>query len=194
MSLTQDLTRVKMSLTRDLTQVKTSDTCQDVKMSLTRDLTPIDINPDKFEAAKEWGATDCLNPKDFDKPIQQVLVGMTEWGVDYTFECIGNVEVMRAALESAHRGWGHSIVIGVAASGQEISTRPFQLVTGRTWKGTAFGGYKSRIQVPDLVNEYMAGTTMLDKYITLTMPFDKINEAFDLLHSGKSLRTVLTFE
>eukprot|EP00798_Chlamydomonas_sp_ICE-L_P021799 gene21799-28821_t len=154
----------------------------------------IDINPEKFEAAKEWGATDCLNPKDFDKPIQEVLVGMTEWGVDYTFECIGNVGVMRAALESAHRGWGQSIVIGVAASGQEISTRPFQLVTGRTWKGTAFGGYKSRIQVPDLVNEYMAGTTRLDKYITHTMPFDKINEAFDLLHSGKTLRTVLTFE
>lgn len=153
----------------------------------------IDINPSKFEAAKEWGATDCLNPKDYEKPIQAVLVEMTEWGVDYTFECIGNVQVMRAALEAAHRGWGTSVVIGVAASGQEISTRPFQLVTGRRWTGTAFGGYKSRIQVPDLVQDYMKGETMLDKYITHNMKFDQINEAFDLLHSGGCLRVVLHF-
>lgn len=153
----------------------------------------VDINPEKFKAAKEWGATDCLNPKDYDKPIQQVILELTEWGCDYTFECIGNVQVMRAALECAHRGWGQSIIIGVAAAGQEISTRPFQLVTGRQWKGTAFGGYKSRIQIPDLVNKYMLGETLLDKYITHTMSFDQINEAFDLLRKGECLRTVLTF-
>lgn len=141
------------------------------------------------------GATDCVNPNDTpDKPVQQVIVEMTEWGCDYTFECIGNVGVMRAALESAHRGWGQSVVIGVAAAGQEISTRPFQLVTGRQWKGTAFGGYKSRVQVPELVQKYMQGGTMLDRYVTHTMPFSRINEAFDLLHSGKTLRTVLTFD
>ncbi len=110
-----------------------------------------------------------------------------------SFECIGNVNVMRSALECAHRGWGQSIVIGVAASGQEISTRPFQLVTGRQWKGTAFGGYKSRIAVPQLVEQYMAGETMLDKYITHEMKFDQINEAFDLLHKGECLRCVLKF-
>lgn len=153
----------------------------------------IDINKDKFAAAKQWGATDCLCPTDYDKPIQAVLVEMTEWGCDYTFECIGNVQVMRAALEAAHRGWGQSIVIGVAASGQEISTRPFQLVTGRQWKGTAFGGYKSRVQVPELVKEYMGGGTRLNDYITHNMKFDQINEAFDLLHKGACLRCVLTF-
>lgn len=154
----------------------------------------VDINPDKFTAAKEWGATECINPKDHEKPIQQVIIELTGWGCDYTFECIGNVQVMRAALECAHRGWGQSIVIGVAASGQEISTRPFQLVTGRQWKGTAFGGYKSRIQIPELVDKYMSGQTLLDKYITHTMDFDKINDAFELLRSGKCLRTVLTFK
>lgn len=153
----------------------------------------VDINSSKFASAKEFGATECVNPRDYDKPIQQVLVEMTEWGCDYTFECIGNVQVMRAALESAHRGWGQSVIIGVAAAGQEISTRPFQLVTGRVWKGTAFGGYKSRVQVPELVHDYMDGKTLLDKYITHEMKFDEINEAFDLLHSGKCLRTVLTF-
>ncbi|KIZ06980.1 S-(hydroxymethyl)glutathionedehydrogenase / alcohol dehydrogenase [Monoraphidium neglectum] len=154
----------------------------------------VDINADKFPAAKEWGATECINPKDHDKPIQAVINELTEWGCDYTFECIGNVAVMRAALECAHRGWGQSVVVGVAAAGQEISTRPFQLVTGRQWKGTAFGGYKSRVQVPQLVDEYLAGGTLLDKYITHRLPFTQINEAFDLLHSGKTLRTVLTFE
>ncbi|KXZ53336.1 hypothetical protein GPECTOR_7g1230 [Gonium pectorale] len=153
----------------------------------------VDINPTKFAAAKEFGATECVNPKDHDKPIQQVIVEMTEWGCDYTFECIGNTSVMRAALECAHRGWGTSVVIGVAAAGQEISTRPFQLVTGRRWMGTAFGGYKSRVQVPDLVSEYMAGGTLLDKYITHTMKFDDINTAFELLHAGECLRCVLTF-
>ncbi|GLI64603.1 hypothetical protein VaNZ11_007910 [Volvox africanus] len=153
----------------------------------------VDINPAKFQAAKEFGATECINPKDYERPIQQVIVEMTEWGCDYTFECIGNVSVMRAALECAHRGWGISVIIGVAAAGQEISTRPFQLVTGRRWMGTAFGGYKSRIQVPDLVTEYMDGKTLLDKYITHNLKFDQINEAFELLHAGECLRCVLTF-
>ncbi|KAI7836929.1 hypothetical protein COHA_009261 [Chlorella ohadii] len=156
----------------------------------------VDINPDKFEAAKKWGATDCVNPKDYDKPIQQVLVEQSPsgWGIDYTFECIGNVEVMRAALECAHRGWGESVVIGVAAAGKELATRPFQLVTGRVWKGTAFGGYKSRVQVPDLVELYQRGETMLDEYITHRLPFDEINKAFELLHGGQCLRCVLTFQ
>ena len=156
----------------------------------------IDTNPAKFETALSWGATDTLNPKDYDEPLAQVLVKKSPsgWGWDYTFECIGNVEVMRAALECAHRGWGESCVIGVAAAGKEISTRPFQLVTGRVWKGTAFGGYKSRLQVPELVELYMKGETKLDDYITHTMSFDSINEAFDLLHSGKCLRVVLKFE
>eukprot|EP00198_Chlamydomonas_reinhardtii_P004598 XP_001693934.1 formaldehyde dehydrogenase [Chlamydomonas reinhardtii] len=153
----------------------------------------VDINPTKFPAAKEFGATDCINPKDHEKPIQQVIVEMTEWGCDYTFECIGNTAVMRAALECAHRGWGTSVIVGVAAAGQEISTRPFQLVTGRRWMGTAFGGYKSRVQVPDLVTDYMSGATLLDKYITHNMKFDQINEAFELLHAGECLRCVLTF-
>ncbi|PNW76214.1 hypothetical protein CHLRE_12g543400v5 [Chlamydomonas reinhardtii] len=153
----------------------------------------VDIDPTKFPTAKEFGATDCINPKDHEKPIQQVIVEMTEWGCDYTFECIGNTAVMRAALECAHRGWGTSVIVGVAAAGQEISTRPFQLVTGRRWMGTAFGGYKSRVQVPDLVTDYMSGATLLDKYITHNMKFDQINEAFELLHAGECLRCVLTF-
>eukprot|EP00890_Picochlorum_soloecismus_P005513 jgi/Picsp_1/5963/NSC_03318-R1_alcohol dehydrogenase class iii len=156
----------------------------------------IDVNPEKFELAKSWGATDCLNPRDFESPIHQVLIENSPdgWGIDYTFECIGNVEVMRSALECAHRGWGESCIIGVAAGGKEISTRPFQLVTGRSWKGTAFGGYKSRLQVPELVDTYMEGATKLDDYISHRMKFDSINEAFELLHSGKCLRVVLTFE
>eukprot|EP00882_Tetradesmus_deserticola_P003174 GHRQ01003365.1.p1 GENE.GHRQ01003365.1~~GHRQ01003365.1.p1 ORF type:complete len:383 (+),score=180.83 GHRQ01003365.1:394-1542(+) len=153
----------------------------------------VDINASKFPMATDWGATECINPRDHDQPIQQVIVEKTEWGCDYTFECIGNPQVMRAALECAHRGWGQSIIIGVAAAGQEVSTRPFQLVTGRQWKGTAFGGYKSRVQVPELVTEYMAGGTRLDKYISHNMKFEAINDAFDLLHRGESLRTVLTF-
>ncbi|KAL4855154.1 Alcohol dehydrogenase class-3 [Chlorella vulgaris] len=156
----------------------------------------VDTNPEKEAQAKKWGATDFVNPKDHDKPIQQVLIEMspTGWGIDYTFECIGQVEVMRAALECAHRGWGESIVVGVAAAGKEVSTRPFQLVTGRSWKGTAFGGYKSRLQVPDLVAMYQQGDTMLDSYVTHTLNFDEINKAFELLHSGKCLRCVLTFD
>lgn len=153
----------------------------------------IDINPDKFNVAKEFGATDCVNPKDHQKTIQEVLVELTDGGCDFTFECIGNIHTMRAALESCHKGWGVSTIIGVAAAGQEISTRPFQLVTGRVWKGTAFGGWKSRDSVPKLVDSYMNKEMKVDEFITHTRPLDKINEAFDLMHAGKSLRTVVNF-
>ncbi|MCB1554601.1 MAG: S-(hydroxymethyl)glutathione dehydrogenase/class III alcohol dehydrogenase, partial [Xanthomonadales bacterium] len=153
----------------------------------------VDINASKFDLAKQMGATDCVNPKDHDKPVQQVIVEMTGWGVDHSFECIGNVQVMRAALECAHRGWGQSVIIGVAGSGQEISTRPFQLVTGRKWMGTAFGGVKGRSQLPGMVQQAMRGEIELDPFVTHTLPLERINEAFDLMHEGKSIRTVIHF-
>jgi S-(hydroxymethyl)glutathione dehydrogenase/alcohol dehydrogenase len=153
----------------------------------------VDINPDKFALARQMGATDCVNPKDHDRPIQQVIVEMTGWGVDHSFECIGNVQVMRAALECAHRGWGQSVIIGVAGAGQEISTRPFQLVTGRTWKGTAFGGVKGRSQLPGMVEQAMRGEIELAPFVTHTLPLDRINEAFDLMHEGKSIRSVIHY-
>ena len=153
----------------------------------------IDTNPGKFEIAKQMGATDCINPKDFDLPIQQVIVDMTDGGVDYSFECIGNVQVMRAALECCHKGWGESVVIGVAGAGQEISTRPFQLVTGRVWRGSAFGGVKGRTQLPGMVEQAMRGEIALDPFITHELPLERINEAFELMHAGKSIRTVIRF-
>jgi len=153
----------------------------------------IDTNPSKFELARTFGATDCVNPADHDRPIQQVIVEMTGWGADHTFECIGNVKVMRAALESAHRGWGQSVIIGVAGAGQEISTRPFQLVTGRRWLGTAFGGVKGRSEVPGMVQDAIAGKIKLAPFVTHTMPLTQINEAFDLMHEGKSIRSVVNF-
>jgi len=153
----------------------------------------VDINPEKFEMARQMGATDCVNPKDHTDPIQQVLVGMspTGYGIDNTFECVGRVETMRAALEASHRGWGKSVVIGVAGSGQEIATRPFQLVTGRQWMGTAFGGYKSRTAVPLLVDKYVSGEIPLESFITHRMKLDDINEAFTMLHDGDCLRCVI---
>lgn len=153
----------------------------------------IDANPDKFELAKAFGATDFLNPKDYDKPIQQVLIEQTGWGIDHTFECIGNVNVMRAALEAAHRGWGQSIVIGVAGAGKEISTRPFQLVTGRSWRGTAFGGVKGRTELPGMVEDAMRGDIDLAPFVTHTMPLEDINAAFELMHEGKSIRSVIHY-
>jgi len=153
----------------------------------------IDINPAKFEIAKQLGATDCVNPKDFAKPIQEVIVDMTDGGVDYSFECVGNVGLMRAALECCHKGWGESTIIGVAGAGQEISTRPFQLVTGRVWRGSAFGGVKGRTELPAYVEKAQSGEIPLDTFITHTMPLDRINEAFDLMHEGKSIRTVIHF-
>ncbi|MBS2781988.1 S-(hydroxymethyl)glutathione dehydrogenase/class III alcohol dehydrogenase [Aeromonas salmonicida] len=153
----------------------------------------IDINESKFELARKLGATDCINPNDYDKPIQEVIVEMTDGGVDFSFECIGNVKVMRAALECCHKGWGESVIIGVAGAGQEISTRPFQLVTGRVWRGSAFGGVRGRSELPSYVQRYMQGEFKLDDFITHTMPLEQINEAFELMHEGKSIRTVIHY-
>ena len=153
----------------------------------------VDLNEDKFDMAKKLGATDFVNPNNFDRPIQEVLIDMTDGGLDYTFECIGNVNVMRAALEACHKGWGESTIIGVAGVGQEICTRPFQLITGRVWRGSAFGGVKGRSMLPGYVDKYMAGEINLDDMVTHTMPLEKINTAFDLMHSGKGIRSVILF-
>ncbi len=155
----------------------------------------VDINPGKFESAKKMGATDCVDPSALDKPVQQHIAGgMTEWGVDYSFDCTGNTEVMRAALECAHRGWGTSCIIGVAASGHEISTRPFQLVTGRVWKGTAFGGFKSRRDVPILVKRFMDGKLPIEDYVTHEMNgIEATNDAIEALHGGGCLRAVVKY-
>jgi S-(hydroxymethyl)glutathione dehydrogenase/alcohol dehydrogenase len=154
----------------------------------------IDINDSKFDLAKQLGATDCINPKSYDKPIQEVIVELTDGGVDYSFECIGNVDVMRSALECCHKGWGESVIIGVAGAGQEISTRPFQLVTGRVWKGSAFGGVKGRSELPGIVERYLQGEFKLNDFITHTMRLEDINEAFELMHEGKSIRSVIHFD
>lgn len=153
----------------------------------------IDVNPDKFDLARQFGATDCVNPNDYEDSIQQVIIDLTDGGVDYSFECIGNVNVMRSALECCHKGWGESIIIGVAGAGEEISTRPVQLVTGRVWKGSAFGGVKGRSELPTYVDDYMNGKVKIDEFITHDMPFEQINEAFELLHRGESIRTVLHY-
>jgi S-(hydroxymethyl)glutathione dehydrogenase/alcohol dehydrogenase len=153
----------------------------------------IDINESKFELARQLGATDCINPQQYERPIQEVIVELTDGGVDYSFECIGNVDVMRSALECCHKGWGESVIIGVAGAGQEISTRPFQLVTGRVWRGTAFGGVKGRSELPDYVERYLNGEFKLSDFITHTMALDHINEAFDLMHEGKSIRSVIHY-
>lgn len=163
------------------------------KMAKAGRIIAIDINPDKFAIARELGATDCVNPKDFDQPIQDVIVEMTDGGVDYSFECVGNVQLMRAALECCHKGWGESVIIGVAGAGQEISTRPFQLVTGRVWRGSAFGGVKGRTELPAYVAKAQSGEIPLDTFITHTMGLDEINIAFDLMHEGKSIRSVIHF-
>lgn len=154
----------------------------------------IDINPSKYELAMQLGATECINPKDYDQPIQQVIVDLTDGGADYTFECVGNVNLMRAALEACHKGWGESTIIGVAGAGEEISTRPFQLVTGRVWRGSAFGGVKGRSQLPDYVDRYLAGEIQIDPFITQTLPLEEINTAFDLMHEGKSIRSVIHYQ
>ena len=166
---------------------------QGAKMAKASRIIAIDINPAKTEFAMQMGATDFVNPKDYDAPIQDVIVDLTDGGVDYSFEAIGHVETMRAALECCHKGWGESTIIGVAASGQEISTRPFQLVTGRVWRGTAFGGTKGRSQLPGMVEQYMNGEIKIDEFITHTMGLEEINEAFDLMHRGESIRSVIHF-
>jgi S-(hydroxymethyl)glutathione dehydrogenase/alcohol dehydrogenase len=166
---------------------------QGATMAKASRIIAVDINPDKFELAKQMGATDVVNPKDHSAPIQEVIVELTGGGVDYSFECVGNVKLMRAALECCHKGWGQSVIVGVAGAGQVISWRPFQLVTGRVWKGTAFGGCKGRTQLPGMVEQYMHGDIKVDEFITHTMPLDDINKAFDLMHEGKSIRSVVHF-
>lgn len=153
----------------------------------------VDINEAKFELAKSLGATDFINPKMYDRPIQEVIEELTGGGVDYSFECVGNVDLMRAALESCHMGWGESIIIGVAGAGKLIQTRPFQLVTGRTWKGTAFGGVRGRTELPGYVEKYLGGKIEIDRMITHTMGIHDINKAFDLMHAGKSIRSVILY-
>lgn len=153
----------------------------------------VDVNLGKKAIAEKFGMTHFVNPKEVEGDLVPYLVDLTKGGADYSFECIGNVNVMRQALECCHKGWGESIIIGVAGAGQEISTRPFQLVTGRIWKGTAFGGAKGRTDVPKIVDWYMDGKINIDDLITHVMPVEKVNEAFDLMHEGESIRTVLTF-
>jgi S-(hydroxymethyl)glutathione dehydrogenase / alcohol dehydrogenase len=153
----------------------------------------IDTNPAKFEIARQLGATDIVNPKDHPIPIQDVIIEMSCGGVDFSFECIGNVNVMRSALECCHKGWGESVIIGVAGAGEEICTRPFQLVTGRVWRGSAFGGVKGRTELPGYVQRYLDGEYELDTFITHNLGLDDINKAFDLMHAGESIRTVISF-
>ncbi|MCH9011818.1 MAG: S-(hydroxymethyl)glutathione dehydrogenase/class III alcohol dehydrogenase [Proteobacteria bacterium] len=153
----------------------------------------VDVNPDKRAIAEKFGMTDFVNPKEVDGDLVPYLVDLTGGGADYSFECIGNVATMRQALECAHKGWGVSVIIGVAGAGQEISTRPFQLVTGRTWMGTAFGGARGRTDVPGIVDWYMEGKINIDDLITHTLPLDEINTAFDLMHEGKSIRSVVVY-
>jgi S-(hydroxymethyl)glutathione dehydrogenase/alcohol dehydrogenase len=153
----------------------------------------VDINPGRKALAEKFGMTHFVNPKEVEGDLVPYLVAVTDGGADYSFECVGNVDLMRQALECCHRGWGVSVIIGVAGSGQEISTRPFQLVTGRVWKGTAFGGARGRTDVPKIVDWYMDGKINIDDLITHVMPVGDINRAFDLMHSGESIRSVVTF-
>jgi len=153
----------------------------------------VDLNEKKADLAKKFGMTHFVNPTQVEGDLAPYLVDLTGGGADYTFECIGNVETMRQALECCHKGWGESVIIGVAGAGQEISTRPFQLVTGRVWRGTAFGGAKGRTQVPRIVDWYMEGKINIDDLITHTMPLEDINRAFDLMHDGESIRSVVIY-
>ena len=165
---------------------------QGARMAGASRIIGVDVNPSKRELAERFGMTDFLDPKDVDD-VTAAIVDMTDGGVDYSFECIGNVDVMRQALECCHKGWGESVIIGVAGAGQEISTRPFQLVTGRVWRGTAFGGAKGRTDVPKIVDWYMEGKVNIDDLITHTMPLADINKAFDLMHAGESIRSVVVY-
>jgi S-(hydroxymethyl)glutathione dehydrogenase/alcohol dehydrogenase len=153
----------------------------------------VDVNPNRKELAEKFGMTHFVNPKEVEGDLVPYLVNLTKGGADYSFDCTGNVTVMRQALECCHKGWGVSVVIGVAAAGQEISTRPFQLVTGRVWKGTAFGGARGRTDVPKIVDWYMDGKINIDDLITHTLPLERINDGFDLMHHGESIRTVVVY-
>jgi S-(hydroxymethyl)glutathione dehydrogenase/alcohol dehydrogenase len=153
----------------------------------------VDINPKREALGRKFGMTHFVNPTEVEGDLVPYLVDLTKGGADYSFECIGNVDVMRTALECCHKGWGESVIIGVAGAGQEIATRPFQLVTGRVWRGTAFGGARGRTDVPRIVDWYMEGKINIDDLITHTMPLDEINNAFDLMHEGESIRSVVNF-
>ncbi|MBZ0126026.1 MAG: zinc-binding dehydrogenase, partial [Rhodocyclaceae bacterium] len=153
----------------------------------------VDLNPARQALAEKFGMTHFVNPKEVEGDLVAHLVNLTKGGADYTFECVGNVKLMRQALGCCHKGWGVSTIIGVAGAGQEIATRPFQLVTGRVWKGSAFGGARGRTDVPKIVDWYMEGKINIDDLITHVMPLERINEAFDLMHAGKSIRSVVTF-
>lgn len=166
---------------------------QGAKMAKAGKIIAIDVNSDKFPLARQFGATDCLNPNDSEKSIVDRIIEMTDGGVDYSFECVGNVKLMRQALECCHKGWGESIIIGVAAAGEEISTRPFQLVTGRVWRGSAFGGVKGRSELPSFVDKYMSKEINLDDMISFTMPLEEINTAFEYMKTGKSIRSVIIY-
>jgi S-(hydroxymethyl)glutathione dehydrogenase / alcohol dehydrogenase len=166
---------------------------QGARMAGANMIVGVDLNPQREGLARQFGMTHFVNPKEIAGDLVAHLVELTKGGADYSFECVGNVELMRQALECCHRGWGQSIIIGVAGAGQEIKTRPFQLVTGRVWKGSAFGGVRGRTQVPKIVDWYMQGKIAIDPLITHTLPLHRINEAFDLMHEGKSIRTVIEF-
>ena len=166
---------------------------QGARMAGANMIVGVDLNPARKELAEKFGMTHFVNPKEVRGDLVPYLVDLTGGGADYSFECIGNVEVMRQALECCHRGWGVSVIIGVAGAGQEIKTRPFQLVTGRVWKGTAFGGARGRTDVPKIVDWYMEGKINIDDLITHVMPLEKINDGFDLMHSGESIRSVVVF-
>ena len=165
---------------------------QGARMVGANQIIGIDINESKTALAEQFGMTDFINPKKVDNVVE-AIIDLTRGGADYSFECIGNVDTMRQALECCHKGWGESVIIGVAGAGQEISTRPFQLVTGRVWRGTAFGGARGRTDVPRIVDWYMDGKINIDDLITHTMPLDEINNAFDLMHKGKSIRSVVLY-
>jgi S-(hydroxymethyl)glutathione dehydrogenase / alcohol dehydrogenase len=167
---------------------------QGARMAGADKIIGVDLNPAREPLARKFGMTHFVNPKEVKGDLVPYLVDLTGGGADYSFECIGNVDVMRQALECCHRGWGVSVIIGVAGSGQEIKTRPFQLVTGRIWKGTAFGGARGRTDVPRIVDWYMEGKINIDDLITHVMPLDRINEGFDLMHEGKSIRSVVTYD
>jgi len=166
---------------------------QGAKLANASRIVGIDINPAKFDFAYKMGATDCINPNDYEDSITKVIIDMLDGGADYSFECIGNVEVMKAALECCHIGWGESTIVGVAGAGEEIHTRPVNLVTGRVWRGTPFGDVKGRSGVPKYVDSYMSGDINIDDFVTHTMSLEDINHAFDLMHEGKSIRTVIHF-
>jgi S-(hydroxymethyl)glutathione dehydrogenase/alcohol dehydrogenase len=166
---------------------------QGAKMVGANKIIGVDINSDKRPLAEKYGMTHFVNPQEIDGDLVAYLVELTGGGADYSFECVGNVKLMRQALECCHKGWGVSTIIGVAGAGEEISTRPFQLVTGRVWQGTAFGGARGRTDVPKIVDWYMEGKINIDDLVTHVMPLDRINEAFDLMHQGKSIRSVVTF-